>query len=49
MLNSFDILYYYLFDLDNIMIKFIKSNSLEKKKNNKERNKFLQRFNLILD
>ena len=46
MLNSFEILYYYLFDLDNIVIKLIKSNNSIMNKNNKEKNEFLQRIKL---
>jgi hypothetical protein len=49
MFNSFDILYYYLFDLDNIIIKVIKSNNSIIKKSDKEKNQILERLNLLVD
>jgi hypothetical protein len=49
MLPSFQILYYYLFDLDNCVIKILKSNKKFNSLNDKERNVLIERFKLLRD
>ena len=49
MVNSFHILYYYLFDLDNFVLKIIKANNTVPNKEDKEKSIILERINLILD
>jgi hypothetical protein len=49
MVNSFQALYYYLFDLDNFVLKIIKSNNQFPSRKNKEKNLIIDRLNLMLD
>jgi hypothetical protein len=49
MVNSFHVLYYYLFDLDNFILKIIKSSNSIPNIKDKEKSLILDRINLILD